>query len=77
MIIYWSDLEFMVDAVEAISGGKVMIDVSYFGIHVHSETIDLCKETSCPISAGDFVLSHKQTLPIFTPPVSHFSSIHV
>lgn len=57
-------------AAEAISGGKVMIYVSYFGVHVHSETIDLCKETSCPISAGDFVLSHKQTLPSFTPPVS-------
>lgn len=47
-----------------------MIYVSYFGIHVHSETIDLCQETSCPISPGNFVLSHKQTLPSFTPPVS-------
>ncbi|XP_021861829.1 uncharacterized protein [Spinacia oleracea] len=63
--------------VEAISGGKVMIDVSYFGIHVHSETIDLCKETSCPISAGDFVLSHKQTLPIFTPPGSYTLKLRI
>ncbi|KAL2945511.1 hypothetical protein RDABS01_006269 [Bienertia sinuspersici] len=56
---------------EGISGGKVLIYVSYFGIHVHSETIDLCKETSCPISSGNFVLSHKQTLPTFTPPGSY------
>ncbi|KMT04966.1 hypothetical protein BVRB_7g171300 [Beta vulgaris subsp. vulgaris] len=58
-------------SVGALPGGKVMIDVAYFGLHVHSETIDLCRETSCPVSAGDFVLSHKQTLPIFTPPGSY------
>lgn len=63
----------MPHAVGALPGGKVMIDVAYFGLHVHSETIDLCRETSCPVSAGDFVLSHKQTLPIFTPPVSQCS----
>ncbi|GMG98396.1 hypothetical protein Nepgr_000236 [Nepenthes gracilis] len=53
---------------EEISGGKVLIDVSYFGVHVHTETHDLCEETSCPVSSGDFVLSHTQTLPGFTPP---------
>lgn len=47
-----------------------MIDVSYFGLRIHSETHDLCAETSCPISMGDFVLSHTQSLPGFTPPVS-------
>lgn len=56
---------------QALSGGKLTIDVSYFGVPVHSETHDLCEETSCPISAGNFVLSHTQTLPSFTPPVSH------
>ncbi|XP_021720583.1 putative phosphatidylglycerol/phosphatidylinositol transfer protein DDB_G0282179 [Chenopodium quinoa] len=62
---------------EVISGGKVVIDVSYFGLHVHSETIDLCQETSCPIPAGDFVLSHKQTLPIFTPPGSYILKLRI
>ncbi|KAL5763647.1 hypothetical protein ACOSQ2_016241 [Xanthoceras sorbifolium] len=57
--------------VQAISGGKVVIDVSYFGVHVHKETHDLCEETSCPISVGNFVLSHKQTLPAITPPGSY------
>ncbi|KAL9261282.1 MD-2-related lipid-recognition protein ROSY1-like protein [Drosera capensis] len=33
---------------KAISGGKLDIDVAYFGWHVHSETHDLCSETSCP-----------------------------
>ncbi|XP_021715650.1 putative phosphatidylglycerol/phosphatidylinositol transfer protein DDB_G0282179 [Chenopodium quinoa] len=60
-----------------ISEGEVMIDVSYFGLHVHSETIDLCQETSCPIPAGDFVLSHKQTLPIFTPPGSYTLKLRI
>lgn len=55
---------------EAISGGKLVIEVSYFGVHVHTETHDLCEEASCPVSAGNFVLAHTQTLPAFTPPVS-------
>ncbi|KAF5744929.1 phosphatidylglycerol/phosphatidylinositol transfer protein [Tripterygium wilfordii] len=54
-----------------ISGGKVVIDVSYFGIHVRTETHDLCEEASCPITAGQFLLSHTQTLPAFTPPGSY------
>lgn len=47
-----------------------MIEVRYFGIHVHSETHDICEEVSCPIEAGNFVLSHAETLPGYTPPVS-------
>ncbi len=61
----------MLDADEAISGGKLVIDVAYFGWHIHSETHDLCEETSCPVSDGDFLVSHSQVLPGFTPPVSH------
>lgn len=57
-------------AAEAISGGKLVIDVSYFGWHIHSETHDLCAETSCPVSIGDFVVAHSQVLPGYTPPVS-------
>lgn len=64
---------------KAISGGKLVIDVSYFGWHIHSETHDLCDETSCPVSTGDFVVAHSQVLPGFTPPVSYiyiFINIH-
>ncbi|XP_057498254.1 uncharacterized protein LOC130782839 [Actinidia eriantha] len=53
---------------ETISDGKLVIDVSYFGFHIYSESHDLCGETSCPVSAGDFVISHSQELPGFTPP---------
>ena len=48
-----------------------MINVAYFGWHIHSEIHDLCTETSCPVSSGDFVISHSQVLPGYTPPVSH------
>jgi len=47
-----------------------VIEVSYFGWHVHSETHDLCTETSCPIQTGDFLVAHSQVLPGYTPPVS-------
>ncbi|KAH7661666.1 Immunoglobulin E-set-containing protein [Dioscorea alata] len=50
-----------------ITGGKLLIDVEYIGIHIQ-QTKDLCKETSCPVSTGDFVLTHKETLPFLTPP---------
>ncbi|XP_004506242.1 uncharacterized protein [Cicer arietinum] len=53
---------------KAISGGKVVISVSYVGVPVHSETIDLCKEVSCPVANGNFLISHTQTLPSITPP---------
>ncbi|XP_030449064.1 uncharacterized protein LOC115671570 [Syzygium oleosum] len=56
---------------EAIDGGKLVIDVSYFGWHIHSETHDLCSETSCPVTEGDFVVAHSQVLPGFTPPGSY------
>ncbi|KAL2327334.1 hypothetical protein Fmac_020761 [Flemingia macrophylla] len=56
---------------KSLSGGKLVIDVSYFGWHIHSETHDLCGETNCPVSAGDFVIAHSQVLPGFTPPGSY------
>ncbi|KAF5473958.1 hypothetical protein F2P56_005904 [Juglans regia] len=56
---------------KAIAGGKMVIDVSYFGWYIHSETHDLCGETSCPVSTGNFVVSHSQELPGFTPPGSY------
>ncbi|XP_052199436.1 uncharacterized protein LOC127806279 [Diospyros lotus] len=56
---------------EVIFGGKVQIDVLYFGINVYSKIHDLCGKTSCPVAAGDFVISHSQSLPFFTPPGSY------
>ncbi|KAK7278754.1 hypothetical protein RJT34_23790 [Clitoria ternatea] len=56
---------------KALSGGKLVIDVSYFGWHIHTETHDLCGETSCPVTVGDFVIAHSQVLPGFTPPGSY------
>ncbi|CAN6476283.1 unnamed protein product [Victoria cruziana] len=56
---------------EPITAGKLIIEVSYFGFHIHSETHDLCTETICPAS-GDFVLEHSQSLPGFTPPGNYW-----
>ncbi|XP_058752745.1 uncharacterized protein LOC131625928 [Vicia villosa] len=53
---------------KALYGGDVVIGVSYVGVPVHSETIDLCQEVSCPVANGNFVISHTQTLPSITPP---------
>jgi hypothetical protein len=53
---------------KTIEKGKLVIDVKYFFFYVHSETREICGEISCP-ATGDFVLSHEQTLPGFTPPV--------
>ncbi|KAJ8534074.1 hypothetical protein K7X08_007398 [Anisodus acutangulus] len=55
---------------ENISGGKLVIDVKYLFLHVHQESHDICKDTSCPVS-GDFVISHSQALPGMTPPSSY------
>ncbi|XP_015953202.1 uncharacterized protein LOC107477662 [Arachis duranensis] len=57
---------------QAISGGDLIIAVSYLGIPVRTENHDFCEEvSSCPVSSGDFVISHTQTLPSFTPPGSY------
>ncbi|KAH7541819.1 uncharacterized protein LOC107403581 [Ziziphus jujuba] len=53
---------------EVISGGKLVVEVAYLGVHIHSEDHDLSEEVSVPVPAGDFVLSHTQTLPGITPP---------
>ncbi|CAH8356725.1 unnamed protein product [Eruca vesicaria subsp. sativa] len=50
-----------------ISRGKLLIEVSYFGWHIHSETHDLCDETKCPVAIGDFLVTHSQVLPGYTP----------
>ncbi|WOG98250.1 hypothetical protein DCAR_0417591 [Daucus carota subsp. sativus] len=55
---------------KTISEGQLLIEVAYFGWYIHSETHDLCGETSCP-ATGDFVISHSQVLPGVTPPGSY------
>lgn len=57
---------------KVIDGGKVVIEVSFLRVPVHTEKHDLSEEISCPIAVGNFVLSHTQTLPVFTPHVSLF-----
>ncbi|KAI3512015.1 hypothetical protein L1887_19178 [Cichorium endivia] len=54
-----------------LSGGNVVIDVAYFGFHVYSQTGDLCADTSCPISVGEFSVSYSQLLPTIAPPGSY------
>ncbi|MCL7024277.1 hypothetical protein MKW94_014160, partial [Papaver nudicaule] len=54
---------------QELLGADLVLEVRYFGIHVHTETHDLCKEAGgCPVKTGDFVISHSQVLPAFTPP---------
>ncbi|CAK7342087.1 unnamed protein product [Dovyalis caffra] len=52
---------------EKITGGILRVSVRYFGLPVYSEDHDLCVETSCPVTGGNFVVSHSQELPGFTP----------
>ncbi|XP_076926880.1 uncharacterized protein LOC143590214 [Bidens hawaiensis] len=54
-----------------ISGGNLVIDVSYYWFGVYSETSDLCTKTTCPVTTGDFAISHTQSLPGVTPPGSY------
>uniref|UniRef100_A0A0C9RPN7 TSA: Wollemia nobilis Ref_Wollemi_Transcript_28759_990 transcribed RNA sequence n=1 Tax=Wollemia nobilis TaxID=56998 RepID=A0A0C9RPN7_9CONI len=55
----------------AISGGKLTIEVIFYGIRVHTESHDLCAKTTCPIDEGNFILTNSQSLPVFTPPGSY------
>ena len=54
-----------------------MVDVSLFGVLIHSEDHDLSEEVTVPVAAGNFVLSHSQVLPAITPPVSSFYQIKI
>jgi len=47
----------------------VIISVSFHGVTVHTERIDLCDKVQCPVTPGDFVLVNTQVLPGITPPV--------
>ncbi|KAL0752251.1 hypothetical protein Bca101_034254 [Brassica carinata] len=50
---------------------QLVIEVTYFGWHIHSETHELCSETTCPVETGDFLVAHSQVLPGYTPPGSY------
>ncbi|KAG0496296.1 hypothetical protein HPP92_000987 [Vanilla planifolia] len=56
---------------KGIAKGKLVVDVTYLIFHVYQETHDLCTKTTCPISSGDFSISHGETLPVYTPPGSY------
>jgi len=71
----YTEVSVYLHAGKAILGGEVVIGVSYVGVPVHTENIDLCKEVKCPVANGNFVISHTQTLPVITPPVSFISSL--
>ncbi|KAB5552920.1 hypothetical protein DKX38_010231 [Salix brachista] len=62
---------------ESITDGKMRVDVRYFGIPVYGQDHDLCEETSCPITSGNFVVSHSEELPGFTPPVSDLYAFYI
>lgn len=46
------------------------VDEHRFFLDFYYNPRDICGEISCP-ATGDFVLSHEQTLPGFTPPGSY------
>lgn len=52
---------------KAIPGGRLSLDVFFYGLRVHTESHDLCTETTCPVKQGSFVLTNSQSLPGFTP----------
>ncbi|XP_074270753.1 phosphatidylglycerol/phosphatidylinositol transfer protein-like [Silene latifolia] len=62
---------------KTISGGKVKIDVAYYGWHVYSENHDLCTETSCPVPTGHFVIAHSEILPAFIIPGTYYVKMNI
>ncbi|KAG6770308.1 hypothetical protein POTOM_025986 [Populus tomentosa] len=63
--------DYLINTGESITDGKMRVDVRYFGFPVYSQDHDLCEETSCPVTSGNFVVSHTEELPGFTPPGSY------
>ncbi|KAK7261147.1 hypothetical protein RIF29_27451 [Crotalaria pallida] len=54
---------------EAISRGKWVMKAEYFGLVVQEEIRNLCEEVSCPVTAGNVVLTCTRKLSSFTPTV--------
>jgi hypothetical protein len=69
-VFSFSDSLRMLVVDEKITGGAVVITVSFHGVPVHAERNDICSRAECPIAPGDFTLENTQPLPRITPPVS-------
>ncbi|XP_022983145.1 uncharacterized protein LOC111481784 [Cucurbita maxima] len=60
-----------------IIAGKMVVDISYFGWHMYRDSHDICVETSCPYSFGDFALAPLQTPLAFFLPGSYHMQITI
>mmetsp|Transcript_6120 Transcript_6120/g.17089 ORF Transcript_6120/g.17089 Transcript_6120/m.17089 type:complete len:169 (-) Transcript_6120:173-679(-) len=61
-----------------VKGGVINIDIGYMGIHLYTETKDLCAKTACPIPANkELELVYVEKLPAFIPPGSYDVTITV
>ncbi|KAG6596628.1 hypothetical protein SDJN03_09808, partial [Cucurbita argyrosperma subsp. sororia] len=60
-----------------IIAGKMVVDILYFGWHVYSDSYDICVETSCPYTSGDFALAPFQTPLAFFVPGSYHMQITI
>ncbi|XP_022151451.1 uncharacterized protein LOC111019382 [Momordica charantia] len=60
-----------------IIAGKMVVDISYFGWHIYSDSHDICVETSCPYSFGDFALTPLRTPLAFFFPGSYHMQIMI
>lgn len=60
---------YMKFAAKEITGGSVIVSVSFHGVTVHTEKSDICERAGCPIAPGEFVLKNTEVLPGITPPV--------
>ena len=50
------------------SEGSIQASISYLGTPIFTETLDLCKVTTCPVAAGDGVkISYAKEIPLFIP----------
>ncbi|TYK25335.1 putative phosphatidylglycerol/phosphatidylinositol transfer protein [Cucumis melo var. makuwa] len=60
-----------------IIAGKMVVDISYFGWHIYSDSHDICVETSCPYLSGDFALPPLRTPLAFFLPGSYHMQITI
>ncbi|KAG0586263.1 hypothetical protein KC19_2G076900 [Ceratodon purpureus] len=72
-VVSGEEMTFMVPAYTAkeITGGSVIVSVSFHGVTVHTERNDICEKAACPIAPGEFVLKNTEVLPGITPPGSY------
>jgi len=72
-VVSGEEMTFVVPAYseKEITGGSVVVSVSFHGITVHTEQSNICDKAQCPIAPGVFVLDNTQVLPGITPPGSY------